>query len=68
MNDLWKVVAKDLSKINELGDIIKNLMAAEKIQVVTIKGKQGYMPLFKERTVWDTSLLNTSFLRDEELI
>lgn len=68
MNDLWKVVAKDLSKINELGDIIKNLMAAEKIQVVTIKGKQGYMPLFKERTVWDMSLLRPEFLREEELI
>jgi hypothetical protein len=68
MNELWKVVAKDLSKINELGDIIKNLMAAEKIQVVTLKGKQGYMPLFKEQHRWDTSLLRPEFLREEELI
>ena len=68
MNELWKVVAKDLTKINELGDIIKNLIAAEKLQVVTIKGKQGYMPMHKELKQWDASLLNTSFLHEEEYI
>lgn len=68
INELFKVVARDLSKISELSDIIKNLMAAEKIQVITIKGKQGYMPLYKEVKEWDPSLLNKSFLLEEELI
>jgi hypothetical protein len=68
INELFKVVARDLSKISELSDIIKNLMASDKIQVVTIKGKQGYMPLYKEVQEWDPSLLNKSFLLEEELI
>lgn len=68
INELFKVVARDLSKISELSDIIKNLMAAEKIQVITIKGKQGYMPLYKEVKEWDKSLLNLDFLLPEELI
>lgn len=68
INEIFKVVARDLSKISELSDIIKNLMAAEKIQVVTIKGKQGYMPLHKEIKEWDKSLLNLDFLLPEELI
>jgi hypothetical protein len=68
MNELFKVVARDISKITELADIIKNLMAAEKIQVVTIKGKQGYMPLYREVKEWDASLLNKNFLLEEELV
>lgn len=68
MNELFKVVARDISKITELADIIKNLMAAEKIQVVTIKGKQGYMPLYREVKEWDASLLNKQFLLEEELV
>jgi hypothetical protein len=43
-------------------------MAAEKIQVVTIKGKQGYMPLYREVKEWDASLLNKNFLLEEELV
>lgn len=67
-NELFKVVARDITKITELSDILKNLMAAEKIQVVTIKGKQGYMPLYREVKEWNPSLLNKDFLMAEELI
>lgn len=62
MNELWKSVAKDLSKITELGDIMKNLMHAGKVQVITLAGKQGYMPLHQENIAWDESLLNNDFL------
>ena len=65
-NDLWKLVAKDLSKTSELGDIVKGLMAAQKIQVITIAGKQGYMPLHTELKEWDPSLLNEDFITDQE--
>jgi hypothetical protein len=68
INELWKVVAKDLTKVTELADILKGLMAAQKIQVVTIKGKQGYMPMFHETKEWDPSLLDKDFLTQEEML
>ncbi len=68
INELFKIVARDITKVTELSDIIKNLMAAEKIQVVTIKGKQGYMPLFKEAKEWSPELLRKEFLLEEELL
>lgn len=67
MNSLWKSIAKDLSKITELGDVMKNLMHAGKVQVITVAGIQGYMPLHAEVDTWDTSLLNNNFLTNEEL-
>jgi hypothetical protein len=67
INEIFKLVARDLSKPSEVSDIIKNLMAAEKVQVITVKGKQGYMPLHKEVKEWDPSLLNKEFLFNEEL-
>ena len=68
INEIYKQVAKDISDVRDLSTILKNLLTAEKIQVVTIKGKQGYMPLHKETKRWDSSLLNESFLHEEELI
>jgi len=67
VNELFKVVARDITKMSEIGDILKNLMAAEKIQVVTIKGKQGYMPLFKEAKEWCPTLINPDYLTNEEM-
>jgi len=60
-------VARDITKMSEIGDILKNLMAAEKIQVVTIKGKQGYMLLYKSHVEWDPSLINPNYLTQEEM-
>lgn len=66
-NELWKLVAKDLSKTSELGDIIKGLMAAGKIQVLTINNKQGYMPLHEDIKEWAPDLLLDDFLTDKEI-
>ena len=68
VNEIYKQVAKDISDVRDLSTILKNLLTAEKIQVVTIKGKQGYMPLHKEAKRWESSLLNETFLHEEELI
>lgn len=68
INEIYKQVAKDISDQRDLSTILKNLISAEKIQVVTIKGKQGYMPLHKEVIRMNPALLDESFLRDEELI
>lgn len=68
VNELWKIVAKDLTKITELTDILKNLHTAGKLQIVTIKGKQGYMPCHHEIFHWDSSLLDESYLTQGELL
>lgn len=39
LSTLWKVVSSDLNKINELAELLNNLQAADKIQV--IKGADG---------------------------
>lgn len=67
ITELYKIASNDLS-MRDLPEIVKGLLVAEKIQVITIKGKQGYMPLHKEVERWDPSLLNESFLKPEELV
>lgn len=67
-NDLWKLVVNDLGKMTELADILKNLMAAAKIQVITVKGKQGYLPLITPGKEWEVGLLDNSSLTSQELI
>jgi hypothetical protein len=67
VNEIYKQVAKDISDVRDLSTILKNLLTAEKIQVVTLKGKQGYMLLYKEPKRWNSDLLNESYLLPEEL-
>lgn len=66
ISELWKLVAKDLTKVNELGEIIKNLQHAGKIQVVTTKEKQGYMTKASEVKSWSSDLIDEDFLRFDE--
>lgn len=61
-SELWKFVAKDLSESKDLGTIMKNLLSAEKIQVITLAGKQGYLPLHREHKEWDRELLLEDYL------
>lgn len=67
INEIYKQVAKDISDVRDLSTILKNLLTAEKIQVVTLKGKQGYMLLHKPIVEWDPSMINTDYLTTEEL-
>lgn len=66
INALWKVVAKDLTKLSELGDIIKNLIGADKIQQVNIAGVQGFLPKHTEGAEWAPELITPEWLTDEE--
>jgi hypothetical protein len=66
-NELWKLVSKDLARTSELGELLKGLMAAEKIQVITLQGKQGYMPLHTEIKEWSPELLLPNFLTEKEI-
>ena len=65
--DIWKVVHKDVGKITELADILASLKAADKIQVIQIKGKSGYMPKLKPSSEWPDALLDRSWLTETEL-
>lgn len=67
MRDIWVKVNKDLSKIQELGEVLKNLLHANKIQVVKVAGKEGYLPMHVEKNTWDTDLLVPEWLTQEEL-
>ena len=68
MNELFKKVGRDLSKMTELAEIMKSLMYAEKVQVITIAGKQGYMPKILESKEWPSDLLDMSYLTPTERI
>lgn len=65
-SELWKKVAKDLADIKDLGTVMKNLLTAEKVQVITIAGKQGYMPKYVEHKQWASDLLLPDCLTKEE--
>lgn len=67
IQDLWKLVCKDLNKIAELGEMMRGLLAAEQVQIMKIGGKQGYMPLHTEIKEWDSSLLLPDFLTEKEI-
>lgn len=67
-NDLWKLVQKDLAKTTDLLDVLKGLQVANKVQVVNKNGKQHYLPHTQILESWDPSLLDESFLTQEELL
>jgi hypothetical protein len=64
---LWKQVAQDLNRQEELIEIINNLKAAGKVQVVSdAAGKQGYVPRFEDPMKWDKDLILENYLTEEE--
>lgn len=65
--DIWKKVSQEFSKIPELGDVLRNLEHAEKIQQVTIAKKQGFLPLVKRSVVWAEDLIDRNWLTLEEM-
>lgn len=66
INELYKKVGRDLSKITELSDVMKGLVYSEKVQILTITGKQGYMSRHTEGKEWPAELIDESFLTKEE--
>ena len=66
INEIYKKVGRDLSKMTELSDIMKSLVYTEKVQIMTILGKQGYMSRHTESKEWPSTLVDESFLTREE--
>ena len=46
--------------------LFRSLTKADKVQIVKIAGKQGYLPKNIVEDKWDTSLLNMDYLTQEE--
>lgn len=66
MNELWKKVGRDLAKMTELAEVMKNLLYSDRVQVLTVKGKQGYMGKHTEGKQWAPELINEKYLTAEE--
>lgn len=64
--EIWKHVSRDVTKMQELIDILENLKRSEKIQVFQVKGKTGYLPHNKPAVVWDPAFIDSSWLTPQE--
>lgn len=63
---IWRQVAQDLNRQEELQEIIRNLQSAGKIQLVESGGVSGYTTKFEKNGKWKEDLLHDEFLTLEE--
>jgi hypothetical protein len=66
INEIYKKVGRDLSKMTELSDIMKSLVYTEKVQIMTILGKQGYVSKHILGAEWPIDLVDEKYLTKEE--
>lgn len=64
--DIWKAAGRNLSKIDELQYVIANLKTAEKIEIMEIKGKRGYMTRHAKAQEWKKDFIDVEWLTAEE--
>jgi Protein of unknown function (DUF3987) len=62
--EIWKHVSNDLEKMSDLGTLLQNLVAAEKLQLVP--GNKGFLPKRKILEDVDSSMVDYSLLLQEE--
>lgn len=65
-SDLWKAFPNELNKPSDLAEVLVNLKGAEKIQIITIKGKTGYLIHEKPVITWAPEFLDTGWLTSQE--
>jgi len=63
---LWKQVQNDLNRQEELNEILRNMISAQKIQLVEAGGKSGYAPRNEYVKKWESDLLWDNLLSTEE--
>lgn len=66
--DLWKAFPNELHKPSELADVMVNLRNAEKVQIVNMRGKEGYLLHTKPVIVWDKEFIDEEWLTPQEKI
>mgnify|MGYP004417314662 CR=1 FL=1 len=62
--EIWRHVSNDLEKMADLGTLLQNLVAAEKLQLVP--GNKGFLPKRKIIEDVDSSVIDYSLLSPEE--
>lgn len=67
VKDIWRRVANDLNKIDDLIEILKNLEVADKIVKRKAGEKVGYMSLHRVQNDWKEELVMKDFLTIEEM-
>jgi hypothetical protein len=67
-SDIFKLVHKELNKHSDLAEVLNSLKMAERIQVIQIRGKTGYMPLLRPAVEWPKELLDLDWLTETEII
>lgn len=68
ITDIFRAVSRSINKLPELVEVMQNLKAADKVQVVSARGKSGYMTKHMEAKEWPKHLLDIDWLTQEELI
>lgn len=65
-NRLFKLVQHDISKMGNYIDIMQNLTKSEKVKIITVMGKQGYVVNHVEGKKWHEDLIIPDWLTEEE--
>lgn len=68
IKDLWRRVYTDLAKQTELAELLRNLREAHKIQILTVKGEQGFLLRQEFVEQWDKGLILEDWLLPEEMV
>lgn len=64
--DIWKACGRSITKMPELQEILQNLKIAEKIQVLNIRGKVGYVTKHTATPTWKECFIDSNWLTPEE--
>ncbi|WCD44284.1 putative primase [Polaromonas phage Tiera] len=64
--EIYKIVSKDVNTVKDVNDIIHNLKQAERIQVVSMGGITGYLPLNQGAGEWNLKYLDLDWLTKSE--
>jgi len=65
---IWKVVHRDLNDMKDLNTILRGLMEADKVSVVTKGMAKGFLPQQIHDVKWANGLIDYSLLTSEERI
>lgn len=68
MQMLFKQVSRSVRNLPELTEIMHNLMHADKVQTITMKGKSGFMIKHVHHPEWNSKFLVPEWLTEEERV
>jgi hypothetical protein len=67
-NDIFRLVSQDIGKMSDLQEVVKSLQDADRIQLMTVKGKTGFLAKHVAIKEWDTDLILPDYLTKEEMM